>query len=164
MKEFNGYWDSEKKENAHLADINLTIKKGEFVGITGAVGSGKSGLLGAILGEIPFYSGEISKKGTIGYVEQEPFILSATVKENILFGREFDADKYAAALEDSCLVRDLVIFEDGENTKIGEKGATLSGGQKARLSLARSLYSDPDILLFDDPLSAVDSKVGREIF
>ena len=140
------------------------MKKGDFYGITGKIGSGKSGLLGVILEEIPFYSGEVYKNGSVAYVEQEPVIFSATIKENILFGAEMNEKRYARALKQSCLEADLELFDDGEDTVVGEKGVTLSGGQKARLALARALFIDADIYLFDDPISAVDSKVGKKIY
>ena len=161
---FNGYWKSKDLETPTLKSINLHIKKGEFCGITGKVGAGKSGLLGVMLEEIPYYSGEFASGGTLSYVEQEPVLFSATVKENILFGRDFDQELYSHALRDSCLVADLELLENGEDTVVGEKGITLSGGQKARLALARAIYCDADIYLLDDPISAVDSKVAKQIY
>ena len=140
------------------------MKKGEFCGVAGKIGSGKSGLLGVLLEEIPFYSGEVQKYGLVAYVEQEPVIFSSSIKDNILFGAEMDTGRYADALKNSCLETDLELFEDGENTIVGEKGVTLSGGQKARLALARALFVDADIYLFDDPISAVDSKVAKKIY
>jgi ATP-binding cassette subfamily C (CFTR/MRP) protein 4 len=125
------------------------------------VGSGKSGLLGAILGEIPYYSGSIAIGGSISYVEQEPIIFSMTVKDNILFGKPFNKTMYDYVLHVSCLESDLQILDDGDHTMVGEKGITLSGGQKARLALARALYADADIYIFDDPISAVDAKVAK---
>jgi ATP-binding cassette subfamily C (CFTR/MRP) protein 4 len=134
-----------------------------FYGIAGKVGSGKSCLLSAILGELPFYSGEFRVKGSIAYVEQEPVIFSDTVKGNILFGRPFVAETYNASVVQSCLVEDFKILEKGDETVVGERGITLSGGQKARLALARALYADSDIILLDDPISAVDAKVAHTI-
>ena len=161
---FNGYWRSDDLKKATLKDINLHVKKGEFCGVTGKIGSGKSGLLGVLLEEIPYYSGEVQKYGSVAYVEQEPVIFSASIKENILFGAEMDTGRYADALKRSCLETDLELFEDGDDTLVGEKGITLSGGQKARLALARALFVDADIYLFDDPISAVDSKVAKKIY
>ena len=140
------------------------MKKGEFCGIAGKIGSGKSEILGVLLEEIPYYSGEVQKYGSIAYVEQEPVIFSSSIKDNILFGAEMDTGRYADALKNSCLETDLELFEDGEDTIVGEKGVTLSGGQKARLALARALFVDADIYLFDDPISAVDSKVAKKIY
>ena len=88
-------------------------------------------------------------------------IFSWTIKENIIFGRKFDQNRYNKAIEASCLLKDFEILEKGENTLVGEKGITLSGGQKARIGIARALYTEADIYIFDDPLSAVDSKLGK---
>jgi len=148
---------------ASLKNINLQFRKCTYYGITGEVGSGKSGLLGAILGEIPYYSGVIAVGGSISYVEQEPIIFSMNVRDNILFGKAFDQKMYDYVLHASCLESDLEILDAGDQTMVGEKGITLSGGQKARLALARALYADADIYIFDDPISAVDAKVARQI-
>ena len=147
-----------------MININLRIKRGDFCGITGKVGAGKSGLLGVLLDEIPYYSGQVAKEGLISYAEQEPVLFSTTGKENIVFGSEFNDGRYRAALKDSCLEPDLELLENGEDTIVGEKGITLSGGQKARLALARAIYIDADIYLLDDPISAVDSKVAKQIY
>ena len=161
FEEFNGYWKSNDLSIVSLKDINLLIQGQQFYGITGRVGSGKSGLLGVILDEIPFYSGGYAKNGTVAYVEQEPIIFSATLRDNILFGRQFNQTRYKESVERSCLLSDFSLFEDGDMTMVGQRGITLSGGQKARLSLARALYFDADIYLLDDPISAVDSKVAK---
>ena len=139
----------------------MRIEKGELVGISGPIGSGKSTLLSAILNEVPYYSGTVRKNGRIAYVGHEPFIINATVKENVLFGLPFDRQKYNSSVDMACLVKDFQILKDGDETIIGENGSTLSGGQKARISLARALYSDSDIYLLDDPLSAIDSKLAN---
>ena len=128
------------------------------------MGSGKSGLIGAILKEIPYFSGKLEVEGKIAYVEQEPVVFSDTIKKNILFGRAYDEAQYERAVSLSCLEADLAILPEGENTIVGEKGITLSGGQKARLTLARALYGEADIYLLDDPISAVDSKVAKRLF
>ena len=107
FKDFNGYWTTKELRNPNLKNINLHIKKGDFCGITGKVGSGKSGLLGVILEEIPYYSGSYGRGGIISYVEQEPVLFSDSVKENILFGAEFEEKRYNNALRDSCLLADL---------------------------------------------------------
>ena len=117
-----------------------------------------------LLDEIPYYSGQVAKEGLISYAEQEPVLFSTTVKESIVFGSEFNDGRYRAALKDSCLEADLELLENGEDTIVGEKGITLSGGQKARLALARAIYIDADIYLLDDPISAVDSKVAKQIY
>ena len=104
LENFNGYWGLDPTVEAQLQNINLHAKQGQFIGITGTISSGKSGLLGAIIGEIPLYTGFLGKKGTIGYVAQTPFIFCTTIKENILFGKEFDEVRYRRALRDSCLL------------------------------------------------------------
>ena len=97
-------------------------------------------------------------------MEQEPVIFSESIRSNVVFGAEFNEKKYWAVLKKSCLIEDLKLFEAGDEALIGERGANLSGGQKARLALSRALYLDANIYLFDDPISAVDAKVGKHIF
>ncbi|KAJ3007270.1 UNVERIFIED_CONTAM: Multidrug resistance-associated protein 4 [Siphonaria sp. JEL0065] len=149
-----------------LNDVNISIKKGESVAIVGAVGSGKSSLLNAILGEMDSFQGTKiairSKK--LAFCTQTPYILSGTVRDNVTFGLPFDQARFNNVIQVCAMDRDLEIFQNGEMTVIGERGVTLSGGQRARLALARAVYSDADVLLMDDPLSAVDTKVGRHLF
>ena len=121
-------------------------------------------MLLSILKEVPHYEGDLTVKGKVAYVEQEPSIFAGTVKENILFGKPYDAELYAKVVEVACLKKDFENFSEGDLTEIGEKGVTLSGGQKARVNFGRALYSNADIYLLDDPLSAVDSKVSKDIF
>lgn len=151
----------------HLEDINVSINKGEFVAVIGDIGSGKSSLLYSMLGELKFPDNGVRPKmkinGSLSLVTQKPWIVNDTVRNNILFGKEFNRRKYEEVLFYASLKRDLELFTHGDKTMIGEKGATLSGGQKARISFARSLYSDSDILLLDDLLSAVDVHVGKFI-
>ena len=151
-----------------LHDITLDIKKGEIVGVVGEVGSGKSCLLNAILNNLAVFSSNehnnIKLNGTISYVSQNPWILNDTVRNNILFFKEMNEDKYRKVIEICELAQDIKLFPGGDMTEIGEKGIGLSGGQKARLAIARALYSDADIYLFDDPLSALDAYVGMKIF
>ncbi len=109
-------------------------------------------------------SGSIDIQGTIGYASQEPWIFSATVRDNITFGLPYRPDWYDKVIESCGLDKDMDILPDGDLTLIGERGVTLSGGQKARLNLARAVYRDADIYLLDDPLSAVDTVVSRHIF
>ena len=131
----------------------------------GQVGSGKSSLLNGILGEMhKLNKGLINLNGSVAYVPQQAWIQNATVKDNILFGRPFEEEAYNKVIEACSLLTDLQIMPAGDKTEIGEKGINLSGGQKQRISLARSLYSNADIYLLDDPLSAVDSHVGKHIF
>eukprot|EP00927_Polykrikos_kofoidii_P072699 TRINITY_DN68797_c0_g1_i1.p1 TRINITY_DN68797_c0_g1~~TRINITY_DN68797_c0_g1_i1.p1 ORF type:complete len:1140 (+),score=163.24 TRINITY_DN68797_c0_g1_i1:304-3420(+) len=148
-----------------LCGINLEVKPGELVTIVGPTGSGKTSLLMGMLGEMASTSGSVNISGRMGLAGQEPWICSATVQENILARRPFDYERYASALEASLLGPDLEAFPEGEQTEIGERGINLSGGQKARIALARALYgvNDCDIFVLDDTLSAVDAHVGQAI-
>ncbi|XP_077994403.1 ATP-binding cassette sub-family C member 5-like [Glandiceps talaboti] len=147
-----------------LFDINFDLKKGQLVGVCGSVGSGKSSLISAILARMHMVSGKVAIDGSIAYVSQQAWIFNATLKENILFGRNFDKQLYERVVFAACLNEDIEAFPNGDDTEIGERGITLSGGQKQRVSLARALYASRDIYLLDDPLSAVDVKVGKHIF
>ncbi|KAL4496522.1 hypothetical protein ABPG72_014752 [Tetrahymena utriculariae] len=158
MKNFTAFW---KEEQPVLNCLNLDIKKGECIAIVGKVGSGKSSFLSCILKEIPKYQGYFNFKGKIAYVEQEPYIFNKTIRENILFGTKYEEKFYNQVIEACCLVEDIKQFDYGDQTQIGERGINISGGQKARISLARAIYSRADIYLLDDPLSAVDSKVAK---
>jgi ABC-type multidrug transport system fused ATPase/permease subunit len=148
-----------------LEGVNLEIDAGSLVMIVGTVGSGKSSLLHALLGEMLLMGGTVDVCGALSYVSQEAWIRNATVKNNILFEEEFDAEKYSAVLEATQLALDLHALPDGDQTEIGERGINLSGGQKARVAVARAVYhSNYDILILDDPLSAVDPHVAHAIF
>lgn len=147
-----------------LCGISLEIRKGDLLAITGAVGSGKSSLLTAVLGELPLRKGAVSFLGKVAYVPQIPWVFSGTVRENILFGLPFNEERFQHVVHVCCLTKDLSDFTSGDLTQIGQRGVTLSGGQKARVGLARAVYSDADIYLLDDPLSAVDTKVGSKLF
>ena len=147
-----------------MNNITLNVSNGDILAITGDVGSGKSSLLTAILGELPLCEGAISYHGRVAYVPQIPWVFSGTIRENILFGLPFDDEKFQHVVAICGLTKDLTNFTNGDLTEIGQRGATLSGGQKARVGLARAVYSVADIYLLDDPLSAVDTKVGRIIF
>ncbi|WVF70658.1 hypothetical protein IAT40_005451 [Kwoniella sp. CBS 6097] len=149
---------------AILQDIDLEVTKGELLAVIGRVGDGKSSLLGAMLGEMTRSDGSVTIRGNIAYFSQNSWILSATVKDNIVFGHRFDPDFYEQVLDACALRQDMAVLPDGDRTEVGEKGVSLSGGQKARISLARAVYSRADIYLLDDPLAAVDSHVGRHIF
>ena len=148
-----------------LSDINLNIEKGEFIAIVGATASGKSSLLSCILGELLPTDPEshIYINGLIAYSGQNPWIQNTTFRDNILFGREYKYNKFSEIMRICGLDIDLAAFPKGENTLIGEKGITLSGGQKARVALARAIYSEQDIYLLDDVLSAVDAHVAKLI-
>lgn len=147
-----------------LHRINLRIERGSLVGICGSFGSGKSSLLSALLGQMTLVEGRVAASGGFAYVSQHAWILNDSLRENILFGNEFDSERYSAVLEACCLLPDLADLPYGDMTEIGERGANLSGGQRQRVSLARALYSERPILLLDDPLSAVDACVGSHIF
>ena len=147
-----------------LKDINFNACSGDMLAITGEVGSGKSSLLTAIIGELPLYEGTISYHGKVAYVSQIPWVFSGTVRDNILFGLPYNEEKFKFVVHICGLTRDLTELANGDLTEIGQRGATLSGGQKVRVALARAVYSDADIYLFDDPLSAVDAKVRKELF
>ncbi|XP_017536075.1 ATP-binding cassette sub-family C member 5 isoform X1 [Manis javanica] len=147
-----------------LYNIDLEIEEGKLVGICGSVGSGKTSLISAILGQMTLLEGSIAVSGTFAYVAQQAWILNATLRDNILFGKEFDEERYNSVLNSCCLRPDLAILPNSDLTEIGERGANLSGGQRQRISLARALYSDRDIYILDDPLSALDAHVGNHIF
>ncbi|XP_074045732.1 ATP-binding cassette sub-family C member 5 isoform X2 [Macrotis lagotis] len=147
-----------------LYNIDLEIEEGKLVGICGSVGSGKTSLISAILGQMTLLEGSIAVNGTFAYVAQQAWILNATLRDNILFGKEFDEERYNAVLNGCCLRPDLAILPNSDLTEIGERGANLSGGQRQRISLARALYSDRSIYILDDPLSALDAHVGNHIF
>ena len=152
-----------------LQDINLQIKKGEHIGIIGEVGSGKTCLLNAFINNLQVFSknnskGNIKLSGKISFVSQNPWILNTTVEENILFFSPKDEEKYNKVISICQLEPDLLTFQKGDQTEIGEKGLNLSGGQKARISTARAIYADSEIYIFDDPLSALDAYVGMNLF
>ncbi|KAG0069645.1 hypothetical protein BGZ89_002459 [Linnemannia elongata] len=162
--ESQGSIHSEEKGTFGLKNIDLKIPRGQLVAIVGAVGSGKSSLLNALVGEMKKVSGTMSYGGTIGYCPQSAWIQNATVKDNILFGLPLDEARYQRVIKDCALERDIQILPDGDQTEIGERGINLSGGQKQRVNIARAVYYDADVVLLDDPLSAVDAHVGKYLF
>jgi ABC-type multidrug transport system fused ATPase/permease subunit len=158
-----------KDEPPALHDIELRVEQGSLLTIIGGTGMGKSSLVSAILGEMivgaaPVPGNPVRRRGTISYVGQQAWIFNATVRENILFGRKYDAKRYQHAVWLASLTRDFTEMDAGDQTEIGEKGVNLSGGQKQRLSIARAIYADTDIILMDDPLSALDAHVAKEIY
>ncbi|KAJ2878119.1 Multidrug resistance-associated protein 1 [Coemansia aciculifera] len=146
-----------------LAPVTLRIMAGDFVTVVGRVGSGKSSFLSAICGEMPLTSGRGSVHGRIGYVEQKPWIMDATFRENVLMGADFDEAYFSQVVDACALAADLRLFPNGDLTMIGANGVNLSGGQKVRLALARALYLRADIYVLDDLLAAVDTHVERHI-
>ncbi|KAJ3222201.1 hypothetical protein HDU81_010070 [Chytriomyces hyalinus] len=146
-----------------LRDINLAIPRGQFVLIVGRVGSGKSTLLNAILGQLETVKGKISINGSVSYCPQQPWIRTGTVQENILFGTPYNDTKLKQTISVTSLERDIAGMPFGVRTVLGEKGTSISGGQKTRIALARAVYSDSDIYLLDDPLSSLDARVGRAV-
>lgn len=155
-------WNRHQNKNA-LTDIEYTAYKGELSCIVGRVGSGKSSFLQSILGDLWKVEGEVEVRGTIAYASQQTWILNATVKENIVFGYRYDSEFYEKTVRACALLDDFAQLPDGDETVVGERGISLSGGQKARVALARAVYARADIYLLDDVLSAVDSHVGRHI-
>jgi ABC-type multidrug transport system fused ATPase/permease subunit len=171
-------WD----ENATvktLLNVQMDVYRGNICSIIGHTGCGKSSLISAMLGDIPLSlptinptssskkrkkSAFVSIHGSVSYVPQQAWIFNATVKGNILFGLEFDPDLYERAITLANLKKDLAMFPAGEETEIGEKGVNLSGGQKQRVSIARAIYADADVIILDDPLSALDAHVGAAVF
>ncbi|KAJ7321461.1 Multidrug resistance-associated protein 7 [Desmophyllum pertusum] len=150
-----------------LTNIDFCVETGQLIGVIGKVGSGKSSLLAAITAEMGKRLGEVfirKLERGFGLAAQEPWIQHGTVKENILFGKPFDVEKYNAVIYACALVEDLQILPAGDETEIGENGVTLSGGQKARVALARAVYQDKEIYLLDDPLAAVDAHVAAHLF
>ncbi len=181
-----------------MKNINLTIKKGEFIGLIGEVGSGKSSMLQAIMNNLLIFNSDKSQKngivndlnndidkrsevqkkidyskndeakiivnGKLGYTSQIPWIQNETLRNNILFFEEYEEQKYNSILKICSLEKDIENFDGKDFIEIGEKGVNLSGGQKSRLSLARAVYNERDIYLFDDPISSLDADVGKKVF
>lgn len=157
----------DKKEPFTLKNITIHVKAGSLIAVVGVVGSGKSSLINSILGEMELVSGSVNispQVKKIAYVPQQAWIQCQTVQENILFGSPLDQRKYDKIVKVCELLPDLEILPARDQTEIGEKGINLSGGQKQRMSLARACYSDSDLYLLDDPLSAVDSHVAKNLF
>ncbi|KYM99989.1 Multidrug resistance-associated protein 1 [Cyphomyrmex costatus] len=157
-------WDNEEIERPILRNINFHVEQGQLVAIVGTVGSGKSSLLSALLGEMDKISGKVNTKGSIAYVSQQAWIQNATLQDNVLFGKALNKSVYNSVIEACALTPDFKMLPAGDQTEIGEKGINLSGGQKQRVALARAVYNDSENYFLDDPLSAVDSHVGKHIF
>eukprot|EP00526_Cylindrotheca_closterium_P003573 CAMPEP_0113610786 /NCGR_PEP_ID=MMETSP0017_2-20120614/5211_1 /TAXON_ID=2856 /ORGANISM="Cylindrotheca closterium" /LENGTH=1304 /DNA_ID=CAMNT_0000519695 /DNA_START=42 /DNA_END=3956 /DNA_ORIENTATION=+ /assembly_acc=CAM_ASM_000147 len=150
---------------AALTDITIEFEKGQLTCIIGTVGSGKSALLQAIVGELPVFTGKLQRSyDKLAYAAQDPWIMDGTVKENITMGGSFQQEWYDQVIDACGLRLDFSQFANGDQTIVGDRGVQCSGGQRARIGLARALYRDADVLIADDPLSAVDARVGRQLF
>ncbi|KAG5338421.1 hypothetical protein C0989_007305, partial [Termitomyces sp. Mn162] len=168
-------WEKKAVEPT-LEGVNLSVKKSELVGVLGRVGAGKTSLLSAIIGDMTRREGEVILRGSVAYAPQNPWILSATIRENIVFSHEYDETFYNLVIEACALGQDFSLLPQGDLTQVGEKGffcvlnflsdrlLKLSGGQRARISLARAVYARADLVLLDDCLAAVDSHVARHVF
>ncbi|KAF8216283.1 multidrug resistance-associated ABC transporter [Mycena galopus ATCC 62051] len=163
IKDADFRWDS-KDVVPTLENINLTVRKGELTAVMGRVGAGKTSLLSAIIGDMSRNEGKLTLFGTVSYAPQNPWIMSATVRENITFNHLYEENFYQTVLEACALGPDIALLPQGDLTEVGEKGITLSGGQRARISLARAVYARADLVLLDDCLAAVDSHVARHVF
>ena len=158
--------NNQKKDLILIKDISLEVKRGEFIAILGPTGSGKSSLLNAIMNNYYIYSSNspIIINGEISYGSQQPWIMSDTLKNNILFFKELNNEKYNKVISICQLDHDLELLAYGDQTEINSTSSNVSGGQKARISLARCLYKDADLYLIDDPFASIDNKVGNKIF
>lgn len=154
MTNLTAKWEPSQSENT-LESVNLEMQKGKIYAVIGMVGAGKSSFLSAILGEIDITEGHVKVNGSLSYAGQEAWVFGSTVRQNILFGQSYDRHRYQKVIKACSLSRDFKQFPQGDQTVVGERGSSLSGGQKARINLARSLYRQADIYLLDDPLSAV---------
>lgn len=156
-------WTNDYKSKT-LSDLNIKVKSGKLYAIIGSVGSGKSSILQLLLGELPIYSGDVLINGDVSYGSQESWLFSGSVRNNILFGLPYDKLRYQETVKNCALLTDFQQLPHGDKTFVGERGSALSGGQRARVSLARAVYKNASIYLLDDPLSAVDSHVGKHLF
>ncbi|KAK9869792.1 hypothetical protein WA026_003524 [Henosepilachna vigintioctopunctata] len=163
LKDVSAKWVSDSADNT-LEHINLNLCSNQLVAVIGPVGSGKSSLMGVILKELQIVKGSLDIKGIISYASQESWIFSGSVRDNILFGESYDKKRYAEVVRACSLKSDFLLFPFGDKSLVGERGSALSGGQKARINLARCVYKKADIYLLDDPLSAVDANVGKSLY
>lgn len=164
LKNASAYWNQDDKNKIGVSSINLEIGKQNLTAIVGQVGCGKTTLLEVILKELPLVEGSLEINGSISYAAQAAWIFEGSVKSNIVFIEKFDEARYNKVVSVCALERDLELFPHGDETVVGDRGISLSGGQKARINLARAIYKKAHIYLLDDPLSAVDANVGKHIF
>ncbi|CAG9827192.1 unnamed protein product [Diabrotica balteata] len=163
LHQISAKWDKSHSE-MNLENISMDVSSKSLVAVVGAVGSGKSSLFQVILQELEPLEGYIEVNGKISFASQEPWLFGGTIRQNILFGQPYDKQRYEEVVTVCALQRDLTLLPYGDKTRIGERGVTLSGGQRARINLARAIYKKADIYLLDDPLSAVDTHVGKHLF
>ncbi|XP_058808247.1 ATP-binding cassette sub-family C member 4-like isoform X2 [Phymastichus coffea] len=165
VKEVNASWGGGSTSSVkHVGNVNLRIAPRKLYAVVGPVGSGKSSLLKLILGELQPTTGRVVVSGEVSYASQEPWLFAGSVKDNILFGEAYDEERYDRVATVCALLEDLDQLPFGDKTLVGERGMSLSGGQCARVHLARAVYRDTDIYLLDDPLSAVDTRVSKNLF
>ncbi|XP_053600748.1 uncharacterized protein LOC128669719 [Plodia interpunctella] len=165
ISDVNASWiEDASPEDATLKNLSFRVRHKKLCAIIGPVGSGKTSVLQLLLRELPTRTGSVKVNGTISYASQEPWLFSGTVRENILFGLPYDVEKYKEVARVCSLQPDFKQFPYGDLSLVGDRGVSLSGGQRARINLARAVYRDSDIYLLDDPLSAVDANVGRQLF
>ncbi|XP_006608778.1 probable multidrug resistance-associated protein lethal(2)03659 isoform X2 [Apis dorsata] len=162
LKNVTAKWD-ESREYDTLRNIDLSVQAGSFIAVIGQIGSGKSSLLQIILRELALKDGVLETNGKISFADQRPWIFASSIRQNILFGQPWNEIRYNEVIRVCQLKRDIDLFTHKDRTMVGERGINLSGGQRARINLARALYADADIYLLDDPLSAVDTHVGSRI-
>lgn len=163
LKNVSTKWLKSLPDN-NLENITFDVKSGELLAVVGSVGCGKSTLLNLILRELMPIEGYLDISGTISYASQEPWLFGGSVRQNILFGQQYEEKKYQEVIRVCALETDFTLLAHGDRTLASERGVTLSGGQRARISLARAIYKEADIYLLDDPLSAVDTHVGKQLF
>ncbi|CAH1286470.1 unnamed protein product [Diabrotica balteata] len=163
IKNASAKWLKSQPEN-NLEDIDMDVTPGNLAAVVGSVGSGKTTLLHIIMKELELQGGSVTVNGKVSYASQEPWLFGGSIRQNILFGEKYDQVKYNEVVRVCALQRDFTLFPHGDRTLAGERGVTLSGGQRARINLARAVYKQADIYLLDDPLSAVDTHVGKHIF
>ncbi|KAK9737636.1 ABC transporter transmembrane region [Popillia japonica] len=162
IKNVTAKWSESSTDNT-LSNISMELRPRKLIAVIGPVGSGKTSLLHAILKELPLEEGTIDVNGEISYASQEPWLFAGTVRQNILFGLPMERARYKMVVKRCALERDFTLLPHGDKTIVGERGVSLSGGQRARINLARAVYKQADIYLLDDPLSAVDTVAGKEL-